>query len=157
MPEPDPAVVAARTGRVLDVAESVLVVEVADTTLSSDRTVKRRIYAEAGAPRYWIVEIRERQVRVLEEPEAGEYQSERVIHEGGGGPRPSHGRNGYHLGASRQQLGKGRWRARGSAGLIVPRAPGRRSGEGGQDGRLGPGGPVTPVLKGGRRSMLRRI
>jgi Uma2 family endonuclease len=82
MPEPDIAVVTARTGRILDVVESVLVVEVSDSTLASDRTQKRRIYAEAGAPRYWIVEIPQRQVRLLEEPEGGDYRTERVMREG---------------------------------------------------------------------------
>jgi Uma2 family endonuclease len=83
MPEPDLAVVVAGTDRVLDVSESVLVVEVADTALATDRTAKRQLYAEAGAPRYWIVEIPERQVRVLEEPEGGDYVSERVIGQDG--------------------------------------------------------------------------
>lgn len=82
MPEPDLAVVTAGTGRVVDVSESLLVVEVADSARATDRTEKRQLYAEAGAPRYWIVEIPERQVRVLEDLRGGDYRNERVVGEG---------------------------------------------------------------------------
>src|SRR6266496_899336 len=33
-----------------------LVIEVADTSLRYDRTVKLRVYARAGIPKYWIVD-----------------------------------------------------------------------------------------------------
>jgi len=68
VPEPDFGVVPADTGRVLDTGESVLLVEVSDTSLSTDRRRKRGIYARTGAPCYWIVEIPKRQVRVLTDP-----------------------------------------------------------------------------------------
>jgi Uma2 family endonuclease len=45
-----------------------LVVEVADSTLSYDRSTKRRIYARAGVTTYWIVNLVERQVEVHTEP-----------------------------------------------------------------------------------------
>lgn len=82
MPEPDLCVAPELPGLV-QISESILVVEVADTSLSTDRVRKRRLYANAGAPCYWIVEIPHRQVRVLEEPESGDYRSERVATEGG--------------------------------------------------------------------------
>jgi Uma2 family endonuclease len=59
------------------------VVEVADSSLAKDRKVKRGIYAEAGAPRYWIVEIPERMIRVLEDPHGGDYRTEKVVHADG--------------------------------------------------------------------------
>lgn len=80
MPEPDLCVAPEAPGLV-QISESVLVVEVAHTSLSTDRVRKRRLYANAGAPCYWIVETPHRQVRVLEEPEGGDYRSERVVKE----------------------------------------------------------------------------
>jgi Uma2 family endonuclease len=45
-----------------------LVVEVADSSLSYDRSVKQRIYARAGIRVYWIVNLVDRQVEVHTEP-----------------------------------------------------------------------------------------
>ena len=39
-----------------------LVVEVADSTLSNDRGIKLEVYAQAGIPEYWIVNLSERQL-----------------------------------------------------------------------------------------------
>jgi Uma2 family endonuclease len=41
-----------------------LVVEVSDTTLRGDRTVKTWMYARAGIPEYWIVDVTARQLIV---------------------------------------------------------------------------------------------
>lgn len=41
-----------------------LVVEVADASLERDRTFKKRIYAQAAIPVYWIVNLIDRQVEV---------------------------------------------------------------------------------------------
>jgi Uma2 family endonuclease len=81
VPEPDFGVVPEGTGRVLDTGESVLLVEVSDTSLSTDRRRKRGIYARTGAPCYWIVEIPKRQVRVLTDPRDGDYRSEEIVPE----------------------------------------------------------------------------
>ena len=49
-----------------------LVVEVADTSLSYDRAIKRRMYARAGVVHYWIVNLVAGQVEAHSEPtEAG--------------------------------------------------------------------------------------
>jgi Uma2 family endonuclease len=45
-----------------------LVVEVADTTLARDRGVKKRLYAEARAPVYWVVNLVDNQVEVYTDP-----------------------------------------------------------------------------------------
>lgn len=45
-----------------------LLVEVADTSLDRDRGWKKRIYAAAAIPAYWIVNLVERQVEVFTEP-----------------------------------------------------------------------------------------
>ena len=45
-----------------------LVVEVADSTLDRDQAEKGRIYARAGAPVYWIINLVDRQVEVYTQP-----------------------------------------------------------------------------------------
>lgn len=53
--------------------DAFLVIEVSDTTLRFDRTVKARLYAAANIPEYWIVNLNDRQIEVLKDPhsEAG--------------------------------------------------------------------------------------
>jgi Uma2 family endonuclease len=47
---------------------AVLVIEVAHSSLPYDRTVKTSLYAKAGIPEYWIVDIEHRQLEVYREP-----------------------------------------------------------------------------------------
>lgn len=58
-PEPDVSVVAEspRDDRDDHPSHPTLVVEVADTSIRLDRTVKARIYARGGIPEYWIVNL----------------------------------------------------------------------------------------------------
>jgi Uma2 family endonuclease len=71
-PEPDLAVVrgeprdyVTRHPGPRDIA---VLVEVANTTLQSDRTVKARVYARAGIAVYWIVNLIDRQIEVYSDP-----------------------------------------------------------------------------------------
>jgi Uma2 family endonuclease len=72
-PEPDYAFVRAAADdyatRKPGPAEVGLVVEVADTSLAVDRTDSQRIYARAGIPVYWIVNIPDRQIEVYTDPQ----------------------------------------------------------------------------------------
>lgn len=75
-PEPDVAVV---TGTFRDYARAhprgaVLVVEVADTTLAYDRVTKGSLYARAGVPEYWLVNVPDRVLEVHRDPSAMEEQ-----------------------------------------------------------------------------------
>jgi Uma2 family endonuclease len=45
-----------------------LVIEVADSTLPSDRSDKLRIYARAGIPVYWIINLPDRLIEVYTQP-----------------------------------------------------------------------------------------
>jgi len=45
-----------------------IVIEVSDSTLDGDRADKGRIYARAGLPTYWIVNIADRRVEVYTQP-----------------------------------------------------------------------------------------
>jgi hypothetical protein len=44
------------------------IIEVADSSLEHDRTVKQAIYAVAGIPHYIIANLSERRVELYEEP-----------------------------------------------------------------------------------------
>jgi Uma2 family endonuclease len=51
-----------------------LVVEVAESSLEYDLTEKAFLYAEAGVPEYWVVNLVERVLVVFREPAQGRYQ-----------------------------------------------------------------------------------
>jgi len=57
-PQPDVAVVPKGDYRAAHPAHALLLIEVADSSLKKDRTVKARLYAERGVPEYWIVDLR---------------------------------------------------------------------------------------------------
>lgn len=61
---------------------ALLVIEIADTSLEYDRTVKRSLYASAGIPEYWIVNLVERRLEVYREPSGAVYKSLRLYHPG---------------------------------------------------------------------------
>jgi Uma2 family endonuclease len=52
-----------------------LVIEVSDSTLAFDRSVKARLYARAGIPEYWILNVPRRQLLLHRDPVDGKYQS----------------------------------------------------------------------------------
>lgn len=68
-PEPDVMAVA---GRFEDYADhpttALLIVEVAKTTLPRDTTTKVELYAEAGIPEYWVLDLVHRQLLVYRNP-----------------------------------------------------------------------------------------
>lgn len=71
-PEPDVVIIRGNTRDYLDrhpgSQELALVVEIADSTLERDRTSKKRLYAHAGIPVYWIVNLPEQKLEVYTEP-----------------------------------------------------------------------------------------
>lgn len=56
-----------------------LLIEVADSTLVSDREVKATLYAKAGIPEYWIVNLADNQVEVFHSPNADLYQQTSIF------------------------------------------------------------------------------
>ena len=80
-PEPDFALVrgdeTAYLARHPGPADIGLVIEVSDSTLPGDRDDKGRIYASAGIPIYWIVNVRDRWVEVYSAP-SGDIYGKRV-------------------------------------------------------------------------------
>ncbi len=72
-PEPDGAII---RGSIDDYADHhptandvLLVIEVAESSLLVDRTVKLRSYARAGIPVYWIINLIDRQIEVHTDPD----------------------------------------------------------------------------------------
>jgi Uma2 family endonuclease len=61
--------------------ETVLVVEVADTSLRQDTTVKRGLYARAGVPEYWVVSIPNREAIVHRDLRHGAYRQVTALSE----------------------------------------------------------------------------
>jgi Uma2 family endonuclease len=88
-PEPDVTVVRGRPGdyrRSHPTGTDVgLVIEVADSTVQRDRR-KAKIYARAGIPHYWIINLDERQIETYAQPTGGGadavYQSRQLLRGG---------------------------------------------------------------------------
>ncbi len=59
-----------------------LLVEVADTSLSYDRTVKLPLYARAGIAAYWIVDLTRRVLHAYRDPEGDNYRAVSTHREG---------------------------------------------------------------------------
>ncbi len=82
-PEPDLAVV---RGRALDYAshhpqpeDIALIVEVADSTLKQDCTIKDKLYAQAGITNYWVQDLKNQQLHVFRKPTASSYGSHTIL------------------------------------------------------------------------------
>ena len=80
-PEPDVAVVEGTPRRYREAHPStaVLVVEVADASLQFDRTRKAALYARAGIPEYWIVNLLDGVLEVHRQPEGDAYRERLVL------------------------------------------------------------------------------
>jgi Uma2 family endonuclease len=85
-PEPDVSVVRGQTRDYLKrhpgPSEIGLVVEVADSSLDRDRGLKLAIYARAGVPVYWIVNLVDRRIEVYSRPSAAAYADRRDFSQG---------------------------------------------------------------------------
>ena len=85
LPEPDLKVIRGSLFGRLETPkadEALLVVEVSDSTYTTDFHVKLPIYAAGGVPVYWIVDVNRRCVQVFDRPAGAEY-AEVNLFEGG--------------------------------------------------------------------------
>lgn len=63
VPEPDLVITDAADGEgILPLEAAKLVIEIADSTLSTDLGYKADLYANAGVPEYWVVDLNENRV-----------------------------------------------------------------------------------------------
>jgi Uma2 family endonuclease len=71
-PEPDIAIIEGEEDDYLDhnppPKKVKLVMEVSDTTLEHDRGIKKRIYARAGIPIFWVINVRKKVVEMYSQP-----------------------------------------------------------------------------------------
>ncbi len=78
-PQPDLVVVSAKASsfarRRPGPVDIRLLVEVADSSLSFDRSIKAGLYARAGIADYWVVDVRNRRIIVHRDPLDGRYGS----------------------------------------------------------------------------------
>lgn len=79
VPEPDFAICRLRADRYRGgrpgPEDIFAVIEVSDSSLRFDRTVKLKLYARTGVPEYWIVDLKRRVVEVFRQPDAEGYRA----------------------------------------------------------------------------------
>ena len=75
VPQPDLALLRPRSyvREAATIADVLLVIEVADTSLRYDRTVTLRLYARAGIPEYWIVDANAETLEIYRSPSGERY------------------------------------------------------------------------------------
>ncbi|WP_263809363.1 MULTISPECIES: Uma2 family endonuclease [Salinibacter] len=73
-PEPDVVLSTALDGAPHP-GDVLLLVEVSDTTLAYDRDVKRPLYARAGIPEVWVLDLEARHIEVHREPDDDVYRT----------------------------------------------------------------------------------
>ena len=82
-PQPDLALLAYRDDfyreRVPEAKDALLVVEVAETSLDHDLQVKLPLYAQAGIPEVWVVDLVEGRVHRFLDPSPGGYREHHVL------------------------------------------------------------------------------
>jgi Uma2 family endonuclease len=84
-PEPDFALLKPQNyskKRPVTPSDVLLIIEVSDTTLQYDHKVKGPLYAQAGIPEYWIVNLPDDVIEVYTEPSGGAYRSTRKVKRG---------------------------------------------------------------------------
>jgi Uma2 family endonuclease len=85
-PEPDLALAGARVdfyGSAHPLPGDVLlVIEVAESTVGYDRTMKAPLYARAGIAEYWLIDLHGERVDVHRDPAEGSYRTVRVFRRG---------------------------------------------------------------------------
>lgn len=84
LPEPDLAIV---PGSWRDYLKShpttaLLVVEVSETSMTHDRERKRKVYARADIPEYWIFYVGAKQIELCRDPRGEDYRSRVILKAG---------------------------------------------------------------------------
>ncbi len=85
-PQPDLALLSYRENfyrdKVPEAEDALLVIEVADTSLDYDLTVKLPLYAKAGIPEVWVVDLVRDRVHVFRKPSGEGYGERQTLEEG---------------------------------------------------------------------------
>jgi len=87
-PQPDLALVHRRPGLYASshplAMDVLLIVEVADASIEADRRVKIPLYARAGIPEVWLVDLNQDTVTAYRDPDRGAYSTAQVVRRGEG-------------------------------------------------------------------------
>ncbi len=79
VPQPDLALLKPRPDRYFGdhphASDALLIIEVSDTTLRFDLDQKVPLYALAGVPEAWVIDVERRAIRVFREPDPGGYRT----------------------------------------------------------------------------------
>jgi Uma2 family endonuclease len=65
-----------------DASDIFLIIEVADSSLEQDTTVKLHLYAIMEVPEYWVADLRNNRLLVYTDPEGDSYRNVRELHRG---------------------------------------------------------------------------
>ncbi len=57
-------------------------IEVSNSTIEYDRTIKKAIYAEAGIEEFWLVNLRDNAVECFSQPKNGNYRLAKILEKG---------------------------------------------------------------------------
>lgn len=76
---PEPSFYSTRHPQADDV---LLLVEIADTSLSYDRSQKMRLYAAHNIPEYWLLNLNATSLEVYKQPQSTGYAEKSVLHRG---------------------------------------------------------------------------
>ena len=86
-PEPDLLVAKFRkdgySKKHISPSDTMLVIEVADSSLKYDRQVKIPLYAQAKIKEYWIVNIQKEQIEQYSQPEGDKFLSKKIVRKNG--------------------------------------------------------------------------
>jgi Uma2 family endonuclease len=84
--EPEPDVSVSPAGDYISdhPSNAVLLIEVSNSSLKKDRGIKGPLYAEAGVPEYWIVDVSgdELRIEVHTDPRGGDYRHVEILRDG---------------------------------------------------------------------------
>ncbi len=79
-PEPDVAILRQlRVDRYYPAHFVLLAVEVAVTTVETDLSYKRALYASAAIPEYWVIEVEAGRIHLFWSPEGEEYREAQIV------------------------------------------------------------------------------
>jgi Uma2 family endonuclease len=65
-----------------DASDILLLIEIADSSLELDTTVKLQLYAITGVPEYWVADLRHNRLLVYSDPQEDSYRSVQELHRG---------------------------------------------------------------------------